>query len=992
MTIRHHLVNAAHSSARSENDHHQHHLHHDNNVHHVRKNRFIFLIAFIISAYICSFLFFYGTGYRSSLSHSPPIEVPSSDIKPDLEDISPDDPISSSNLISFATLWDMKINRDWDQWSALGYCRNGISLLDVIPNEVCHRVECLYSASLQLNIDLSKLRALSYNNSTATLGVSKANAEYWQDVVWTGNPNQCRIPSGGQRTVSSENDKIETTFIVLLNQHAEQGLYYDGVDALLDIFRTASETKSAEFIVALENERKHMSHSLVTLIENLHHVFGTSVSEISIPHAKSFPQFDESIVRRSSGEFVAIISHDILVLPGWLSVSLYSMRTYPQNDENRVGAVGGMVVNSQGNVLAAGGIVSRDGSARYVGGGHFTPQSFAQLHARPVDFLPFSSVLLRKEAVAKYWPFRGGGSHATPAVSVDNEEMRAAIRRSEDLEARGWISLLQPLSIVVHLNQKLYQRSIPPFNGTQLKDLDTRGHCPSPLSKMAGPIPEYPKSFLLQLSEAATFYRQQRRVLVLEDVVPETDRDAGSIRLFELLHILTELGVSVSFEQQPITGRAIRYVLPLMADGVNMLMPGTLHNMAQGAAHGLFDVIRDLTFKVQHRAETVCPWDLLIIARRDVFERHWADVQRLCPKIPVIFDTVDVHFIRELRMFQTKHTDNQKSKSIGKSKNEPPQSLDLMSMLETDAVVQAEMTQLLSSQRRELSYMRNSNITLVVSTAEQQIIQKAFKNNIDVRVISNIYSVDDAEKDISPAERKGAVFAGNMCHTPNVDAVEFIMHQLLKDPSKLPKDFKMHFVWSRSRMCKHDILVEAEAHPMVEIHRDISNDELLRLHRSVKVVLAPLRYGAGVKGKVNYGLLHGVPVVATRVASEGMGLKSGVNFLLAETGEEFATAIQRLYSDNQLFRNIVMGGKEVMRSIFGRDVAKEKIRKALIDLKLFSKKVGRGKERCPFVDIYENHRAGRWDRYWLTNNNGALYFPMYPRVPYDNPQFLNHIS
>jgi hypothetical protein len=297
-------------------------------------------------------------------------------------------------------------------------------------------------------------------------------------------------------------------------------------------------------------------------------------------------------------------------------------------------------------------------------------------------------------------------------------------------------------------------------------------------------------------------------------------------------------------------------------------------------------------------------------------------------------------------------------------------------------------------------------------------------NEVDIRVISNIYPVDDQQKFAGPDEREGAIFVGNVCHNPNVDAIRIIMHEILHDFTSFPPNFKMHLVVSRTSLCPHPLLKEAEKHPLVVIHRDISNDELFTLHEKVKVVLAPLRFGAGVKGKVNYGLLNGVPVIATKIASEGMGLVNEKSFLFAETGSEFQAAILRLYSDKELFQTLVKGGREIMKEMFGRDVAMKRIREAFVDLKhpvnsypvivtnnnsnnnnnnSNSNSSSNGTSQkvsttvCSYLDVFESHQIEGWNSYWYSeinvNDTDRLhYFPLFPRLPFTNPAYIQYVK
>ncbi len=781
----------------------------------------------------------------------------------------------------------------------------------------------------------------------------------------------------------------------------------------------------------------------IQLMNNLKELFGISVNFIPVGESsfvtvtdpnEKLPDFLSSVKPLAKGEMVAFIRYDVLVLHGWLTMMKKSLKSFPSDD--KVGMVGPLYLDSGGNILEAGGIVYRTGHAHYVGFG-FEPRELPMQHARVVDFVSTGCVLMKKELLHQLPPL----SIISPLMSKDAKMInsdRGAVDAYLGLyiyEELSYKVLFQPFSSVVHTNIDSHRplkiklekpkrikylkgkSSINEQDELRINEFQEKhyqlllklhgklsSHCPVPVIKddslmSMGMVraavgldsPEYSLTWRMESDMGASFYRHQNRILILEDVVPETDRDAGSIRLFELLHILSELGYSVTFEQQPITGRNIRYVMPLLSDGVNMVMPGTLHDMAKSM--DVASSTSSVSMKIMSQT-SICPWKALIIARRDVFLRHYEDVQRICPNVPIIFDTVDVHFIRELRMFSLKYNDSQHS---------------MMSLIESNSEAQRDMANLLANQQKELDAMKKSKVTIVVSSEEKRILHKIFNEGnrerlppdspftpVDVRIISNIYQIDDSEGVVGPEKRKGAVFAGNMCHTPNMDAVDFIVREVLKTPDVFPKDFKMHFVWSRSKMCPNAILDNAMKHPLVEIHRDISNDELFALHREVKAVLAPLRYGAGVKGKVNYGLLHGVPVIATKVASEGMGLINGTNFLLAETGDDFVDSILKLYRDNDLYARLVSGGKEVMKRVFGRDVAKDRIKRAMADIGATpSDALSNG--HCPFVGLHDSHIVSNWDNYWYHNQeidqcDHIPFFPLYPRVPYTNQAYLNHVD
>jgi glycosyltransferase involved in cell wall biosynthesis len=93
-----------------------------------------------------------------------------------------------------------------------------------------------------------------------------------------------------------------------------------------------------------------------------------------------------------------------------------------------------------------------------------------------------------------------------------------------------------------------------------------------------------------------------------------------------------------------------------------------------------------------------------------------------------------------------------------------------------------------------------------------------------------------------------------------------------------------------------------------------------------RVSIAPLRYGAGVKGKVNLAMSHGLPVVATSVAIEGMHLTAGEDVLVADDPRAFADAVPRVYDDESLWQQLSTGGRRNIERHFSRDVARAALR------------------------------------------------------------------
>ena len=100
-----------------------------------------------------------------------------------------------------------------------------------------------------------------------------------------------------------------------------------------------------------------------------------------------------------------------------------------------------------------------------------------------------------------------------------------------------------------------------------------------------------------------------------------------------------------------------------------------------------------------------------------------------------------------------------------------------------------------------------------------------------------------------------------------------------------------------------------------------------------RIALAPLRYGAGVKGKVNLSMAHGQPVVATSCAVEGMHLRDGEDVLVADDAQGFADAIVRLYEDEALWPRLRDNGLVNVERHFSLDAGRDVVRRVLLQRK-----------------------------------------------------------
>ncbi len=215
--------------------------------------------------------------------------------------------------------------------------------------------------------------------------------------------------------------------------------------------------------------------------------------------------------------------------------------------------------------------------------------------------------------------------------------------------------------------------------------------------------------------------------------------------------------------------------------------------------------------------------------------------------------------------------------------------------------------------------IRKSDVTLVVSPVEKALLAELVPE-ARVMILSNIHEPVDGGRPF--AERAGLVFIGGFQHPPNVDAVLWYAQEILPRVRAQLPGVTTYIVGSKvteavKALAAEDVVVTGYV------------PDVTPYLNGCRVSIAPLRYGAGVKGKVNSAMSHGLPVVATPASVEGMHLEPGADVLVAEDPLGFADAIVRLYRDEALWNRLSAGGRENIRRHFSRDVARGAVKKLL---------------------------------------------------------------
>lgn len=329
--------------------------------------------------------------------------------------------------------------------------------------------------------------------------------------------------------------------------------------------------------------------------------------------------------------------------------------------------------------------------------------------------------------------------------------------------------------------------------------------------------------------------RHRRTILVIDHYVPHYDKDAGSRSTFMWVQLMRDLGYRVMFMGANFFPHA-PYTGALQQLGVEVLV-------GESIARHLDRWLRDNAPYI----------DAIYLHRPHVAEQFLDHLDKMTPRPPVIFFGHDLHYLRVRR--------------------------------EMDVTGDAELAKSAEAWRkREYAVFDRVDRIYYPSDVEVATI-RAERPDLALRAIP-LYVLEDREPPpYEPGDSRDLLFVGGFNHPPNVDAARWLVEDILPRVSERYPQARLHIVGSNPTEA-----VEALAGERVVVHGYISDEALDALYRSVCLAVVPLRYGAGVKGKVLEAIQQNVPLVTTPVGAEGVPEADTVMTIAGEAGE-FAAGI-----------------------------------------------------------------------------------------------------
>ena len=260
-----------------------------------------------------------------------------------------------------------------------------------------------------------------------------------------------------------------------------------------------------------------------------------------------------------------------------------------------------------------------------------------------------------------------------------------------------------------------------------------------------------------------------------------------------------------------------------------------------------------------------------------------------CPKAIRILDTEDLHCLRKTREICIKKNTN----------------FSIEELLKQDIT------------KREIAAILRCDLSLIISTFEMELLKNTFKIDSSILLCLPFLFNEIENKHQNEwktfEQRKHFIFIGNFFHKPNVDAVLTLKKHIWTAIKKQLPEAELHIYGAYVNQQIQELHNKKEGF----LIKGFAEDAQVVVGKA-KVVLAPLNFGAGIKGKLTESMLCGTPSATTSIGAEGMHDNLPWNGFITDDFNDFSNTSVQLYTDENLWETAQNNGVEIINTIYDK--------------------------------------------------------------------------
>lgn len=360
---------------------------------------------------------------------------------------------------------------------------------------------------------------------------------------------------------------------------------------------------------------------------------------------------------------------------------------------------------------------------------------------------------------------------------------------------------------------------------------------------------------------------KQKTVVVVDHYVPHYDKDAGGRCTYFYIKLMKAMGLHVIFigdnffKHEP-------YTTELQQIGVEVLYG---NEYAKNIHQWIKTNGQYLDYVYLNRPH-------IAIKYMDSFKKN--------TNAKIIYFGHDLHYLREMRNYEIT-----KNPALLKSAEE--------------------------WKKTEFTLFEQADVIHVVGSFEQKVLQEQFPGKPVRNIPLFPYEKQYNEGVFQYQERKDLLFVGGFNHTPNYDGITWFINDIFPQIMKAIPEIRLYIVGSNP---PEDL--KAMQSKSIIVTGYVSDEELEDYYKKSRIIVVPLRYGAGVKGKVVEALYYQVPLVTTSIGSEGLVNTEDV-MMVADDSEQFANSVIQLYEDETQWSSLSRLSGEYIGQYFTREAAQK---------------------------------------------------------------------